>query len=287
MLRLFRSANDVRLVTTNFDQHFTMAATETFARPFGQPPATYHAPALPLGDRFNGIVYLHGCVEQDPDELILTDRDFGRAYLTEGWARRFLQSMFTKFTVLFVGYSHTDPVIYHLARALPPESTSRFVLVGEPNAEELARWNQLGIAVVRFAIGQGTERYAALPSTIEDWGNRISEAYRGREQQIGRIVAVSAELDPTDNSYLEWALSDTATVKFFTARAKGTYWLQWADQRGYLNPLFLPGATLDDREKLLAEWFSREFAAIHAPEALALVQRHGARITSDSSIARS
>ena len=46
--------------------------------------------------------------------MVLTDKDFGRAYLTEGWARRFIQDLFLKFTVLFVGYSHNDP-----ADALP------------------------------------------------------------------------------------------------------------------------------------------------------------------------
>ena len=40
--------------------------------------------------------------------MVLTDADFGRAYLTEGWARRFLVELFRSFTVLFVGYSHND-----------------------------------------------------------------------------------------------------------------------------------------------------------------------------------
>ena len=47
-------------------------------------------------------------------------RDFGRAYLTEGWARRFLVDLFRSFPVLFVGYSHNDIVMTYLARALPP-----------------------------------------------------------------------------------------------------------------------------------------------------------------------
>src|SRR5690554_7670999 len=40
--------------------------------------------------------------------LVITDREFGRAYLTEGWARRFLVALFRKYVVLFVGYSHDD-----------------------------------------------------------------------------------------------------------------------------------------------------------------------------------
>jgi NAD-dependent SIR2 family protein deacetylase len=80
LLRLFDSESDVRLVTTNFDSHFTTAARELF----DDEVSIFDAPALPLGDRFEGIVYLHGSVERDPEQLVLTDKDFGRAYLTEG-----------------------------------------------------------------------------------------------------------------------------------------------------------------------------------------------------------
>lgn len=51
--------------------------------------------------------------------MVLTDADFGRAYLTEGWARRFLVEVFRQYTVLFVGYSHSDVVMNYLARASP------------------------------------------------------------------------------------------------------------------------------------------------------------------------
>ena len=125
MLKLFRSGNAVRLVTTNFDSHFTTAAEDLYE---GTVPI-FSAPALPVGNRFQGIVYLHGDVSQDPKELVLTDGDFGRAYLTEGWARRFLQEMSAKYTVLFVGYSHRDVVIL----ADPPQ-LQRAVMSG-PQAD--------------------------------------------------------------------------------------------------------------------------------------------------------
>ncbi len=78
-----------------------------------------------LGELFKGLAYIHGNVEQEKEALILTDGDFGRAYLTEGWARRFLVDLFSNYTVLFVGYSHNDPVMKYLATGLPP-STRRF-----------------------------------------------------------------------------------------------------------------------------------------------------------------
>jgi hypothetical protein len=134
LLRLFETENSVRLVTTNFDPHFTGAARTVFE---GRQPETYYAPALPLGDPFRGIAHLHGSVEKSSERLVLTDADFGRAYLTQGWARRFLQQLFSKYVVLFVGYSHNDLVMEYLARGLPPQADhpGRFVLKieGEDN----------------------------------------------------------------------------------------------------------------------------------------------------------
>ena len=103
LLHLYRRAQDIRIVTTNFDLLFEEAASST-------KPIVFHAPVLPLGQRFQGIVHIHGSVNQ-PEEMILTDRDFGRAYLTQadGWARRFLVDLFQNYTVLFVGTVTATP----------------------------------------------------------------------------------------------------------------------------------------------------------------------------------
>jgi hypothetical protein len=114
LIRLFRSKDRIRIITTNFDRHFETAAKKLF----NDLPDVYYAPALPLGRNFNGIVYVHGYVDK-PENMVLTDGDFGRAYLTEGWARRFLVEVFQNYTVLFVGYSYEDIVMQYLARALP------------------------------------------------------------------------------------------------------------------------------------------------------------------------
>jgi len=140
LLQLFPRANDVRLVTTNFDTHFSTAAATLYGSSEGI--EFHHAPALPLGDRFSGIVYLHGSINKPAERLVLTDADFGRAYLTEGWARRFLQGLFAQYTVLFVGYSHEDVVLQYLARGLPPDpgAGGRFALT--PKGKE-QHWKYL------------------------------------------------------------------------------------------------------------------------------------------------
>ena len=56
LLRLFGELKDVRAVTTNFDDLFERVALDQFDRE----PNIFQSPNLPLGNRFRGIVHLHG-----------------------------------------------------------------------------------------------------------------------------------------------------------------------------------------------------------------------------------
>jgi hypothetical protein len=116
-------------VTTNFDTHFSVAAEGLFQAKV----ETFYGPALPLGYDFTGLVYLHGCAGKDAGRCVLTDGNFGRAYLTDAWATRFLAAMFTQYVVLFVGYSHDDPVMNYLARGLSPIGQKSRFAFAEPN----------------------------------------------------------------------------------------------------------------------------------------------------------
>ena len=106
LLRLSPVGNPPRIVTTNFDLLFEQAAKELYS----SEPDVFRAPALPLGREFDGIVHVHGALDY-PGGMVLTDKEFGRAYLTDGQARRFLVELFRSFSVLFVGYSHNDTVM--------------------------------------------------------------------------------------------------------------------------------------------------------------------------------
>lgn len=86
-----------------------------------------YAPYLPVPRAtWQGIVHLHGgCGDANDgnhDNLTFTAADFGRAYLTEGWAARFLTELFLRTrAILFVGYSVSDPVIKYIVEAFAAE----------------------------------------------------------------------------------------------------------------------------------------------------------------------
>ena len=162
LLKLFDRPSDVRIVTTNFDRHFEAAAGDMF----DQNVSCFEAPALPQGDDFAGVVHLHGSVMQKPGRLVLTDEDFSRAYLTRGWARRFLQQVFAEYHVLFVGYSHGDTVVSYLARGIPAtDDEGRYALDKAWTEEDEKRtdWAHLGVELISFPQAEGGSAYAELP----------------------------------------------------------------------------------------------------------------------------
>jgi hypothetical protein len=168
------------LVTTNFDQHFTTAATGLFG-----PGAVdvYRGPALPLGSKFRGIVHLHGDVNR-PQEVVLTDADFGAAYLADAWASRFLVDLFRTFTVLFVGYSHDDVVMTYLARALE-QRAARFALT----AESHPKWGIRGIQEIVCPRGPAGELYQCLYEGIEILATRSQRGALEWKQRAGELAS--------------------------------------------------------------------------------------------------
>ncbi|MGO9089364.1 MAG: DUF4020 domain-containing protein [bacterium] len=271
IMRLFTSES-VRIVTTNFDNHFTTALNAKF----DPPPEVFKAPALPVGGRFTGLVYLHGSVEGSADRLVLTDRDFGHAYLTEGWARRFLQELYSTFTVLFVGYSHNDPVMIYLTRGLPPNSTRLFAFAPEDAADH---WKFLGITPIPYSMGSGG--HAALERTFERWADKSSWGALDHERQIKALVQGAPPLvGSEEDDYMRSVLEDLVLVRFFVRHAKRAEWLDWAEDRGFLRPLFSRAQPSEERLWHLADWFSRNFVLGFSEKALAVYERQGQRMCS-------
>ena len=253
LLRLFGSGDRVRLVTTNFDHHFSTA----YAELFGATPAVFRAPALPLGQSFSGIVHVHGDLSR-PDDMVLTDADFGRGYLTEGWARRFLVDVFRHYTVLFVGYSHDDVVMNYLARALPTGTPGRFALT-----DVEGNWDLLGIAPVLFKKGEGKDAYSELYKSIAHFSNRAVRPAIEWQQRLEEAAAAPPPVDEEVIGEIEEALNRTSLLRLFLRTCKSPAWLRWLGSRGHLAPLF-SGQSLDERSEILAQWVADTFAVDNA-----------------------
>jgi len=242
---------DVRIVTTNFDPHLEAALSEKWP---ANPPEHWAAPALPVGSRFNGLVYLHGRLGH-PDRLVLTDADFGRAYLTEGWAREFLTALFRHYVVLFVGYSHNDAIVKYLARGLPPASVaSRFALTDQPDPE---RWRFLGVEPISY---DRKNNHAALLIGLQRWGELRTRGTLTHQQEIGLLCASPPPIDREDADYLLWCVERRQLVHLFTDSAQGAEWFEWLHGEGRLSALLCRQAS-DVRQIRLLHWFAGQMCA--------------------------
>ena len=249
---LFKGPHDLKIVTTNYDAHFLTTIREYKDRYAGF--ETFRAPALPRGDDFRGIVYLHGNVEQDARWLVVTNRDFGRAYLTEGWARDFLRDLYlSDYTILFIGYSHRDTIVDYLARGLDIRQSNRYALVSGSDAE---RWKEINVIPVSYPlVPEEATAHLELQKALEKWTSLASSDLNCHTERIGRFASKKPGQDRKADSYLTYCLNREDLTKVFCRFANDFDWVRWLDSRGLLDSLFNEDGPLDEIERNLADWF--------------------------------
>ncbi|WP_346895338.1 SIR2 family protein [uncultured Roseibium sp.] len=167
----------IRLVTTNFDRLFDNCRAEL---------PTFSPPNLPDPSRpvdLNGVVYLHGKINSEAtgaegDGFVLSSSEFGKAYLSDGWATSFVRDILRKYSVVFIGYSADDPPIHYLLEALnrtskPIEEVYAFQSGNESYAQ--SRWKHKGVAAIPYDNANG---HSALWDTLEAWAIRAENPDR-------------------------------------------------------------------------------------------------------------
>lgn len=274
LVRLFAKPEDVRIVTTNFDPHFKTVLSRAHPN-----LPVYAAPALPRGGDFHGLVHLHGATSGQACDLVLTDSDFGRAYLTEGWARMFLEQLFARYHVLFVGYSHTDPPVHYIARGMRTEvHPRRFVITPEPEI----RWRGLGISTIPFELGRGRHKFDPLINGVSRWAEVTRGSSFWLEDQVTQLVARPDPVGLTDSeaNLLEWCVTHNHTAPFFSRNARGLVWVEWLGSRRLLSPFFDPGAKFEHwHQRQLAVWLADQLLSGPADRSFEIIRRQGGRFS--------
>ncbi len=248
-----------RVVTTNYDDHLASAARSGSI----MIPDTWYAPALPLGHDFAGLVHLHGSVRRPKEEMILTDRDFGRAYITDAWAARFLLPMFDRFTVVFVGYSHDDVIMRYLALGLPSSgkgmASKRFAFTSDP---ENSKWGYLGIRPIAYPVVEHSHQ--ALVAALTAWADRAKMGQTDHQSRVRGIVDGGTALPLTDRDYLHARLRTTGGTQDFVRATESLpdktklEWLTWLEDLPEFKSLFSP-TEVPDTTAILGNWFARTF----------------------------
>jgi hypothetical protein len=108
---------------------------------------------------------------------------FGRAYLSDGWAARFMQSLLTRFQIAFVGYAADDPPVQYLLEALNLHAGNRsrlFAFQPGSNVDDAALWEHRGVRAIPFDNRQGFDPL---------WDSYAAGAERARCRQLVREPA--------------------------------------------------------------------------------------------------
>lgn len=234
-----------RMVTTNFDPQFDHAA-----KALGYEVTNDVAPMLPVPKqhRWRSVAYLHGKIapgatgeHTSVQSLVYSTGDFGLAYLTERWASRFVTDLFTKYPVLFVGYSVDDPVMRYLmdafaaerqlagSSAKPSPRAWAFAPYQDPTAmaQDEEAWRAKGVEPIPYAAPN--HDHSLLYDTLAEWGQRKKFGLTARIRAAERasdIIPVPPYSVDHEVEAVRWALEEPAAVLSF-AKAEVPAPIQW------------------------------------------------------------
>ncbi len=209
-----------RLVTTNFDRLFFEAGLDL--------KLSDSAPKLAPSrkETWKNLTFLHGLIDEsyDPsgDNLVLTRRDFGLAYLHDNWTARFVIQLFQDFTVFFIGYEVNDPVMNYLVSAISyvnhrrKENNIHYSETIDTQAKKIDKnnikpsiyafagyreneknkienkWKSIGVKPIVYKI-KDNEDHSLLYGTIKKWAELKTLGLTGKKQWLKKLVSIPYE----------------------------------------------------------------------------------------------
>ena len=212
--RISSSQNDVpQIVTTNFDRLFEAGQD-------GEHLVQHVPPAFPdlnFGSKIEGITYLHGRLVEAASEshpYVLSSADFGRAYLSEGWATNFVRHLLERYTVVLVGYQAEDPPIKYLLQGLNHDGQydrSRLYAFDRGLPEEIeAKWRDRGVTAIAYSD------HLDLWKSMEAWADRADDPRRWRASIIAKSQQDPKDLAPHERGQVAHVLRTVQGTRSFS-----------------------------------------------------------------------
>lgn len=202
-----------QIVTTNFDRLFEVGQELENLVPH-VPPAF---PDLNFGSKIEGITYLHGRLVEVASEshpYVLSSADFGRAYLSEGWATNFIRHLLERYTVVLVGYKAEDPPVKYLLQGLNHDGQydrSRLFAFDRGLPEEIeAKWRDRGVTAIAYSD------HSDLWMSMEAWAGRADDPRRWRESIIAKTQQAPKDLASHERGQVAHVLRTLQGARLFS-----------------------------------------------------------------------
>ncbi|QHD04232.1 SIR2 family protein [Pseudomonas sp. R76] len=202
-----------QIVTTNFDRLFEIGRQEDHLV-WHVPPAF---PDLNFGSKIEGITYLHGRLVDPTSEshpYVLSSADFGRAYLSEGWATNFIRHLLERHTVVLVGYQAEDPPVKYLLQGLNHDGLydrSRLYAFDRGRPENIeAKWRDRGVTAIAYA------GHSDLWRSMEAWADRADDPRKWRASIIVKSQQDPKTLAPHERGQVAHVLRTAQGARLFS-----------------------------------------------------------------------
>jgi hypothetical protein len=257
LLKFFGKDNQIRIVTTNFDLNFRRASEKLKIKKDKR--REYIQPELPIGELFEGIVYLHGSIDRHED-IIITDKDFAISYLKHERTALFLKEVFANNTILFIGYSFNDNLLQFLVKSGENNNQKKFILIDhESYDKDRDKWKVLQIKPIQYNIKEVDNKkdHIQLWNLIDKWGQVKNRKYLKHRSEIKTIIK-NHNLSKEEYSYLKTFLKqDKSLAKFFCKNAKTEFWIKWCYKEKFFEKAFQNDIeNINDVELEFINWFA-------------------------------
>lgn len=202
-----------QIVTTNFDRLFELPGSSGQLK-LHVPPAF---PNLNFGLNIEGITYLHGRLVETAAEshpYVLSSADFGRAYLSEGWATNFIRHLLERYTVVLVGYKAEDPPVKYLLQGLNHDGQydrSKLYAFDRGAVEDVeVKWRDRGVTGIAYAD------HSDLWKSMEAWAERSDDPRKWRLSTIAKSQRDPKELMPHERGQVAHVLRTVQGARAFS-----------------------------------------------------------------------
>ncbi len=217
VLDLSRNLSGVpQIVTTNFDLLFERVdrGIKRFV-----PPSL---PDLSLGTPLQGVVYLHGRLAKPDGQAkagyVISSADFGRAYLAQGWAARFVKALRERYTIVLLGYSANDPPMRYLLEGLHSEDGVGYrppIYTFAPgNLDDMEEeWRDRGVTPIAYdPIDKG---HSGLWDSLRAWTSASIEPGKWEAKVLSLAKQRPSVLKPYQRGQVAQLISTKAGAKLF------------------------------------------------------------------------
>lgn len=204
-----------QLVTTNFDLLFE-AVEKRIARIV--PPAL---PDLSLQPSIDGVVYLHGRLRKPEvgvtSGYIVSSADFGRAYLSEGWATRFVKALRERYTIVLLGYQAKDPPMHYLLEGLKAAdgisyNSPIYAFTQGDEGDAVEEWQDRGVTPICY---RKSDDHAGLWDTLSAWADAVRNPERWTDKVISIAQKRPSEIAPYERGQVVELVSSKHGAKRF------------------------------------------------------------------------